>query len=78
MQARYAFVAALLKINTRQAAEAALAHSIKTTCLNGYDNQCLRNIAPLLFLLLGKDQEYYDFMKWWAVTENTKVRNVGG
>jgi hypothetical protein len=64
MQARYAFIDALLKIHTQQAVETALAHNIDMTRLNGRDNQGLRNIAPSIILRPGKDQECYEFTKW--------------
>jgi hypothetical protein len=75
MQARYAFIDALLKIHTQQAVETALAHSIDMTRLNGRDNQGLRNIAPSIILRPGKDQECYEFTKWWALTEQAGTYN---
>lgn len=29
---------------------------------------CVRDIVPGLMVRLNKDQECYDFIKWWAIT----------
>jgi hypothetical protein len=65
MQARYSLIDALLKINTTQAVELGLEHSLDMLRLNRNDNQCIRSIVPPLYLRLGRDQECYDFIKWW-------------
>ena len=67
MQARYALVEALLRIKTYAAVEAALSHLLDMLRLCRSDNMGLRDIVPAL-LRLGKDQECYDFVKWWATT----------
>jgi hypothetical protein len=66
MQARYSLVDALLKINTVQAVTTALDHSMDMMHLNRSDNQNMRSIVPSLYLRLGRDQECYDFLKWWG------------
>jgi hypothetical protein len=68
MQARYALVEALLKIKTYAAVEAALNHLLDMLRLCRGDTMGVRDIVPALFLRLGRDQECYDFMKWWATT----------
>jgi hypothetical protein len=66
MQARYSLVDALLKINTVQAVTAALDHSMEMMHLNRSDNQNMKSIVPSLYLRLRRDQECYDFLKWWG------------
>ena len=68
MQARYALVEALLKVKTYMAVEAALNHLLDLLRLCRGDNMGLRDVVPPLFLRLGRDQECYDFLKWWATT----------
>ncbi|ETS75279.1 hypothetical protein PFICI_12223 [Pestalotiopsis fici W106-1] len=68
MRARYAAADALLKVNTRVAVEKALDHLTDMLRLNRSDNMGLRSIVPALQLRLGREQECYDFLKWWATT----------
>lgn len=66
MRARFALVEALLLINTRAAVESALAHLLDMMRLCRGDNMGLRDLIPALYLRLGRDQECYDFCKWYA------------
>lgn len=68
MRARYALVEALLKIKTFAAVEAAHGHIMDLLRLCRSDNMGVRDQVPALNLRLGKDQECYDFCKWWATT----------
>ncbi|KAK9234680.1 hypothetical protein V1525DRAFT_412346 [Lipomyces kononenkoae] len=68
MQSRYALVEALLKAKTRPAVQSALDHILDMLRLCRGDNLGVRDVAPALYLRLGKDQECYDFIKWWATT----------
>lgn len=68
MRARYGVVDAQLKFNTRQAVETALDHMLDMLRLCRSDNMGLRDIVPALFLRLTRDQECYDFCKWWETT----------
>ncbi|KAH8587615.1 hypothetical protein B0O99DRAFT_694277 [Bisporella sp. PMI_857] len=68
MRARYALVEALLKVKTLYAVKSALDHIMDMLRLCRGDNMGIRDLAPPLFLRLGKDQECYDFVKWWATT----------
>ncbi|KAH8812755.1 hypothetical protein F5884DRAFT_786321 [Xylogone sp. PMI_703] len=70
MQYRYTLVEALVKVKTRAAVQSALDHLLDMLRLCRGDNQGVRDVAPALFLRLGKDQECYDFVKWWATTGN--------
>lgn len=70
MIARYALVETLLKVKTYAAVEAAHGHCIDMLRLCRSDYMGVRDKVPALKLRLGRDQECYDFCKWWAITEN--------
>lgn len=65
MRARHAFVTALGKIKTFDAAQTALDHVMDILRLNRGDNMAVRDAVPALLLRLGRDQDCYDFVKWW-------------
>lgn len=65
MRARYAHVEALLEVQTRTAVARALEHTLDLFRLNRSDNLGVRNLVPSLSIRLGRDQECYDFLKWW-------------
>ncbi|KAH7020754.1 uncharacterized protein B0I36DRAFT_25331 [Microdochium trichocladiopsis] len=67
MRARHAALDALLRIDTGDAVEAALAHGLDMLRLCRSDNLGVRDIIPSLLLRLGREQECYDFIKWWAL-----------
>jgi hypothetical protein len=69
MRARYAVVEALLKINTKQAVQTALDHLLDMLRLCRSDNMGVRDSVPSLYLRLGRDQEAYDFCKWWTTCD---------
>lgn len=68
MRARFALVEALLKINAFTAVEAALDNLMDMLRLCRGDNMGVRDLVPALFLRLARDQECYDFVKWWQTT----------
>ena len=68
MRSRYALVEALLKVKTPDAVDAAFKHLMDMLRLCRSDNMGVRDLVPALFLRLGKDQECYDFVKWYATT----------
>jgi hypothetical protein len=68
MKSRNELVHALVRVNTKAAVEAALEHTLGILRLNPQDPMCVRSIAPWLFLRLQRDQECYDFCKWWVTT----------
>lgn len=68
MRARYRLVEAILKVKTLDAVESALDHLLDILRLCRGDNMGVRSHVPALLLRLGKDQECYDFVKWWATT----------
>lgn len=67
MKARFAHVEALLKNNNFLAVEQALGNLMDMLRLCRSDNMGLRDIVPGFMLRLGREQECYDFLKWWAV-----------
>ena len=68
MRARYGLVEAVLMIRTRDAVVMALKHVMDCLRLCRSDNMGVRYCVPGLLLRLGRDQECYDFVKWWATT----------
>ncbi|TVY36284.1 hypothetical protein LOCC1_G008609 [Lachnellula occidentalis] len=68
MSSRFALVRALLKVKTNAAVRSCFDHVMDLLRLCRSDNLGVRDFAPALFLRLGKDQECYDFVKWWTTT----------
>jgi hypothetical protein len=66
MKSRNELVHVLLDINTKQAVESALEHSLDIMRLNPEDFMYVRRFTPSLFLRLGRDQECYVFCKFWV------------
>lgn len=71
MRARYEFVDVMLSHFSRHrvAVQTALDHLMDMLRLNRSDNMGLRDIVPALMLRLGRDQDAYDFIKWWATCD---------
>ncbi len=65
-----ALIKEYLKIHTYEAVEKAMIHCISTLRTYRIDHLDLKYMAPVLLLRLGRDQESYDFVKWYAVTGN--------
>ncbi|KAE9973220.1 hypothetical protein BLS_005919 [Venturia inaequalis] len=70
MRARYAFVEALVKVGTYDAVEVAYDNLRDMLRLCRGDNMGVRDVIPGLLLRLGRDQECYDFIKWWNTEGN--------
>jgi hypothetical protein len=68
MLARMDFVNEQIAITTRESAESCLEHLLDMLRLCRSDNVGARATVPSLFLRLRRDQEAYDFMKWYATT----------
>lgn len=66
MRARIAYVTEFYNMRTFDAANNALTHFLDMLRLNRGDNQGVRGIIPGLYLRLCRDQECYDFVKWWV------------
>lgn len=77
MRSRFAVVEALRKIKTRPAVQSAFDHIMDMLRLCRSDNIGVRDLAPALFLQLNKDQECYDFLKWYATTGQEGDYNWG-
>lgn len=73
MRARYALVDELLMSfgwtgGRVDVVQIALDHLMDMMHLCWSDNMGLRHVTPPLMIRLGKDQEAYDFLYWWATT----------
>ncbi|SPO07583.1 uncharacterized protein DNG_10278 [Cephalotrichum gorgonifer] len=55
----------------------ALDHLLDMIRLSRGDNMGIRHIVPGLYLALGRDQEAYDFMKWYATTGASSTYDWG-
>lgn len=69
MRARFSAADALLKVDTTAAVEKALAHFTDMLRLSRSDNMGVRDLVPSLMLRLGREQECYDFIKWYALID---------
>ncbi|KAK0741956.1 hypothetical protein B0T21DRAFT_360446 [Apiosordaria backusii] len=69
MRARNAAAHALLQADTRVAVKKALDHFLDMLRLCRSDNFGVRDIIPSLLLRLDREQECYDFLKWWATAD---------
>lgn len=70
ISARFAAANALLKRGTVPDVEDALDELHKILRLGRSDNLGVRDIIPHLLLRLDRDQECYDFLKWWATVDD--------
>ncbi|GAB0138197.1 hypothetical protein EsDP_00006438 [Epichloe bromicola] len=82
MRARYGLVDALL-LNLGSAGapadvvQVSLDHLQDMMRLCRSDNMGLRDMVPSLLIRLGRDQDAYDFVKWYATTGNESDYNWG-
>ncbi|KAK3644023.1 hypothetical protein LTR56_009875 [Elasticomyces elasticus] len=65
MRARYGVVEDLMKIRTREAVRATLDHLLDMLRLCRGDNMGVRSLVPALYIRLGRDQDAYDFVRWY-------------
>lgn len=65
MVARKEHVEALLEVKNRTAVQSALDHLLDMLRLNRRDVMGVRDTIPALYIRLDRDQECYDFLKWW-------------
>jgi hypothetical protein len=70
MRARFDWADALADMGTRTGVEEQLAHFLAMLGLCRSDNIGLRSLVPGIMLRLNKDQECYDFIKWFFVGED--------
>ncbi|PPQ84331.1 hypothetical protein CVT24_012479 [Panaeolus cyanescens] len=71
MRARLHVAWELQKVTSREAVKTSLNHFRDMIRLNRSDNMGVRNTIPGLYVRLKKDQEAYDFLKWYA-TEGSR------
>lgn len=77
MRARFALVDAMTEVNNSQSVKAQLEHFMDMLRLCRSDNMGVRLLVPGLMLRLNKDQECYDFIKWWAVIDENPLYDWG-
>ncbi|KAK2025596.1 MYND finger [Colletotrichum zoysiae] len=77
MQVRFGYIGALMSIDTVDGIEMALGHQLDMLRLCRGDNMGIRSYPPHLMIRLGRDQEAYDFVKWWAVTAEDSHHDWG-
>ena len=65
MQARFALVESLLAINTTEAVQEGHSNVMDMLRLCRSDDIGVRDLVPALFLRLKRDQECYDYVKWY-------------
>ncbi|ORY67743.1 uncharacterized protein BCR38DRAFT_456408 [Pseudomassariella vexata] len=67
MQARHDLMSATLNVRTGEAVQIALDNCLETLRLCREDNLGVREQVPSLYLRLGRDQDAFDFLKWYDV-----------
>jgi len=77
MRARYGLVESLLKIKTHAVVKATSDYIIDMLRICRSDNIGVRGLAPALFLRLEKDQQCYDFLKWYHTTGESPTYDWG-
>ncbi|KAK9327490.1 hypothetical protein V1520DRAFT_348690 [Lipomyces starkeyi] len=77
MRARLAFADALGKVKTKQAVQEQLGHLMDMLRLCRGDNLGVRALIPALMLRLNKDQQCYDFVKWWTLISDERDYDWG-
>ncbi|KAK4103877.1 hypothetical protein N658DRAFT_419568 [Parathielavia hyrcaniae] len=63
----------LIRSWRRQGIEDALDVYLKILQLNEGDNHGVRDVIPALYIRLGRDQEAYDFLKYWGFQFNNNL-----
>jgi len=69
MRAKYGLVEALNESGIKANISEALEESLDCLRLCKSDNMGVRCMIPSIFLKLNKEQECYDFIKWWATCD---------
>ncbi|RMJ24888.1 hypothetical protein PHISP_04237 [Aspergillus sp. HF37] len=68
MRARIDYIDAMKHISTYNSVQTQVEHARDMLRLCRGDNMGTRDWVPSLLLRLGRDQECYDFIKWWCIT----------
>ena len=77
MRNRYDLIDSLLKIKTFRAVQTAQEYLMECLYLCRSDNMGVRDLVPAVDLRLGRDQECYDFCKWWATAGSDSHYDFG-
>ncbi|KAK8218852.1 hypothetical protein IWZ01DRAFT_166762 [Phyllosticta capitalensis] len=77
MRARCDYANSLAATETIEGNSLALDHSMDMIRLNRSDNLGMRSLIPTLLMRLGREQECYDFLKWWAKTSQDEHYDWG-
>lgn len=75
MKARFTLVKAMDEVYNAQSVKAQLGHFMDMLRLCRNDNMGVRDLVPGLMLRLDRDQECYDFIKWWQVFSGNSPYN---
>ncbi|KAF2161582.1 hypothetical protein M409DRAFT_27977 [Zasmidium cellare ATCC 36951] len=70
MRSRAALIDELCTTNIREGVQSALDLALGNLKLCRGDNMGTRSLIPALMIRLGKDQEAYDFIKWYETSGN--------
>lgn len=70
MTAKYNLIEKLIEYNTCTTILEALTESLDCLRLCRGDNMGVRFLVPSLYLKLNREQECYDFIKWWATCDD--------
>jgi hypothetical protein len=66
MRSRFGVVESLMKVKTFSSTQLQLEHLMDMLRLCRGDNMGIRDLVPAVMLRLNKDQECYDFIKWYC------------
>lgn len=72
MRARFSLANTMELIQSVESAEAQLEHYMDMLQLCRSDNMGVRDLVPGLMIRLNKDQECYNFIRWWVITNDYK------
>lgn len=78
MDPRYASVEALLKVKSHTAVQTALDHLLDILRLGHFHSMRVHSLIPALYLRLGQDQEFYDYMTWWHKRDRDEEWRASG
>ena len=77
MRARFGVVEALMKVKTFSSTQFQLEHLMDMLRLCRSDNMGVRDLVPAVMLRLNRDQECYDFIKWFCTVGQEDDYNWG-
>ncbi|KAJ5698423.1 hypothetical protein N7462_000428 [Penicillium macrosclerotiorum] len=77
MWARYSLADAMTRIHNVESTQTHLDHLMDMLRLCRADNLGVRAHVPALMLRLNKDQQCYDFIKWWSAIQTNTQYDMG-